>query len=208
MNLTVKKLSEEGLSPNSKRKILYNSIDGHIVNINTNKLYHSTGDIKRSNPLVCRDSEGNLLKKSPREMEPQKYQINGSTESEEIIAKSDICLDYEDDDQLYNLFKFTILCQQIKCVGDMKTASTSFDLMFEGYVGMRYEVDDKISYSVYSKNVIKTKTAPFLKKGIKLTLDKDQNEYYPIYVICHRCELKTSDIEKLFPQLMYNILNG
>ena len=137
-------------------------------------------------------------------MENKKYQINGSTESEEIVAKSDVCLVYEDDNKLYNIFKLSLINQQVKCTGDMKTSSSSFELMFDGYIGIRCE-DGNQSYSLLSKNILKTKTVPFAKKEIALTLD--QKQYYPIYIICHRCEIKLSDMEKLFPQLIYHLFD-
>ena len=175
----------------SKRRILYNSADHNLIDIKINQIQKKP--ITNSCNYISLNKSYKVTTQSAEEVS-----------SEEPI-KSDVCFFY-DHDGYYNLFELRIICQQIKCTGHMKTSTTSFDLIMEDYNGIRCQDDEK-NYIILSKRILKTKTIPFVKKSLPLSITENQSVYYPIYVICHHCEFNMVEFESLFPQLIYNMIN-
>ena len=198
---------EEG-SPNSKRKILYNSSDHHIVDIGREQLPTKGVSMIPKKPHLT-NSRGNMIITS---LNPKSYKVMIDSAIEEVSSesevkiKSDISLFY-DSDGVYNIFELRIICQQIKCTGHLKTSKNTFDLILEDYKGIRCQ-DNLKNYIILSKHILKTKTIPLIRKSLSLSMKPEQTIYYPIFVICHQCEMSMCEFEVLFPYLMYNMITN
>ena len=194
-HLKTSSMSQEGSnatnnqnSPNSMRR----SIDDKKKTISSNtikKVIHYTN----SEPQVS------ISPKAERSI----YQVltDIPSESESVDLKSDVCLCY-DQDGIYNFFELSIVCQQIKCIGQYKTSTTSYDLIQQGFNAFHCKDGDN-HYLVLSKHILKPKNIILVQK--KLSLNIDQFIYYPIYVICS-LDMEISHFESLFPYLLYNLL--
>lgn len=174
-----------------------------------NSMRRGVDDIKRKNrststtkKMIHYTSSEPTISVSPK-IETPIYQvfIDIHSESESIELKSDIGLCY-DHDGIYNFFELNIVCQQIKCIGQYKTSTTSYDLINQGYNAIHC-IDGDQNYLVLSKHILKPKNIILVHK--KLPFNIDQFIYYPIYVICS-LDMEISDFEALFPYLLYNLL--
>jgi hypothetical protein len=196
----------------------------------------SNKKISESCPIIIRKSEkpyvytsNNIIVTKPIDLKSYKINIEQDDISDEIV-KSDESLHlnenydefkdfnkyeiiYNEDDELYNLFKFYINCNNIHCIGMHKHVDTSYDLILDDYKGIFIHCDADINlikdqkFIFYSQNIKKNKTIhlnnthPFY-----VGLSADQLIYYPIYIISCDTKYNVNHFIEIFPFLIKNII--
>ncbi len=111
---------------------------------------------------------------------------------------------FEEDGELYQFFKLSLLYNNIHCTGMIKHTDSSYDLILDGYKGIYIKYLD--DFILYSQHIKKKKTIILHnQKPFNIDMTNDQLLYYPIYIISNK-KYKVSDITNIYPLLIKNVI--
>lgn len=111
---------------------------------------------------------------------------------------------FEEDGELYQFFKLSLLYNNIHCTAMIKHTDSSYDLILNGYKGIYIKYLD--DFILYSQHIKKKKTIILHNEhSFNIDMSDDQLVYYPIYIISNK-KYTVSDFINIYPLLIKNVI--